>query len=230
MMNRNLKYLCLATLASLGMSLAAQDAAGPEYFFKMRAQAGATATSNLRNGIGFGAGANHKMAGGQLSWEVGYTYVPGNIFRNDIPVNTLGNTQANSVITEKHSADQLGVRVAYGTELGGDWSWHVGGGLYHTKARMETVGDLEHGARIVDGAWTTTTEKSTFSIQPFIGANYKLSESGSLEFNLIASTFKTPTVTATYVNTAADYNRALPVFGDRSVTNLKLEITYVFHF
>jgi hypothetical protein len=37
-------------------------------------------------------------------------------------------------------------------------------------------------------------------------------------------------VTATYVNTAADYNRALPVFGDRSVTNLKLEITYVFHF
>jgi hypothetical protein len=133
-------------------------------------------------------------------------------------------------MTQKHEANMLGVRGSYAMPLATDWTWHAGLGLYRVKARMETIGDFEASAT-TDGAWTTTMEKSTFMVQPFVGVGFKVTPSASLEFNLAYSNFKALDVAAQFnAKTAPSYGRVIPVFGEKSVGNVQLEITYVFHF
>jgi len=237
MMNRNLKRLCLATIVSFGASLAAQDTAGPDYFFKMRGQAGLNGDSGYRNAFGVSAGTSVNYAGGKVGVEAIYTYNPGSIFRADFPAemnfpgdNVPPPTQLNSVLTQKHQADFLGLRVFYGQAINDTWGWQAGLGFYHVKARMESIGDFEFTGQGVDGAWTTVSDRSGKIIEPFVGLTYRLSESGSLEFNATMTTFKTPDVTPVYTQGAPDYERVTPVYGDKTVSNIRLEISYVFHF
>ncbi len=230
-MSRTHTRLCLAAVAiaaGSGVSAYAQDA-GPDYFFKLRGQAGLNGDMGLRNGMGMGAGANLKLGPGQLGLEFSYLYNPGKIFRADIPANTIGDTASNSVLTQKHQTNMVGVRASYSMPLQDGWSWQAGLGLYQTKARMETIGDFQ-AAATVDGTWTIVTEKTALAFQPFAGVSYQFPEAATLEFNLVYSTYKTPDVTPVFVPGAANYARVHPVFGDKTVSNLRLEINYVFHF
>jgi opacity protein-like surface antigen len=234
MTKQRIKLLCLAASLTLAPQLLAQTTAAPDFFFKMRGEAGATATSGYRNSYGFGAGANLDMGGGNsLGLELSYNFNPGTIYRCDLPANTLGITQDNSVLTQKHSAEMLGARASYSMPIDESWSWHAGLGLYHSKATMETVGDFEGGIVTSgpDGAWTTTAQKSSLMIEPFVGLDLKLTESGSVAFELAYQSFKTPDVAPSYgAATLPDYQRVTPVWGTKTVSTPKLVITYVFHF
>ncbi len=231
-MNRffsRLGFIAVALVAGSGVVAQAQDTGTPEFFFKLRGQAGVASTQGLRNGMGMGAGANLKFGAGKLGLELSYLNNPGKIFRADIPANTIGDNQSNSVFTQKHQANMLGVRGSYSMPLEGGWSWQAGLGLYRAKASMESIGDFQAGTT-VDGTWTSVTEKSSICFQPFGGVSYKFPEAGSLEFNLVFSSYKTPDVTASFTPAGTSYNRVKPVFGDKTVSNLRLEINYVFHF
>lgn len=221
--------ICLG-LIGLGTALVAQEAAGSDYFFKIRAQAGLQSKDGLMNGMGIGAGYAFPLGPGKLSLELGYTYLPGKIFRGDIPTNSLGADQMNSVYTKKYQVDMLGIRGAYVGSINSDWSWNAGIGLYNAKARMETVATFWPGTGDIDGAWTTTREKSGITFIPFAGVTWRLSESGSLDFAITAYNFKLPDVNPAFHPTGGDYARVLPVWGDKSYSDVKLEIAYVFHF
>ena len=230
MTKQRIKFLCLAASLTLAPNLMAQGTTGPDYFFKMRGEAGATTTAGYRNSFGVGAGANLDMGhGNALGLELGYGYMPGNIFRIGIPANTIGATDLNSMITEKHSAEALGARANWTTAIDADWSWHFGLGLYAVKATMESVADFE-GTLKTDGGWTTSVQKSTVMVEPFIGVGYKVTQSGSLEFDLAYSSFKTPDVSPVFTPAGANYHRVAPAWGEQKVSNAKLVITYVFHF
>ena len=235
MTKQRIKLLCLAASMTLAPNLMAQSTTAPDYFFKMRGEAGATATAGYRNSFSLGAGANLDMGGAKtLGLEVGYMFNPGSIYRTDLPANNLGINQGNSYLTQKHSAEGLGVRATFNMPIDETWSWHAGMGLYHLKATMETLGAFDgqnSGMTTPDGAWTTSVQKSSLMIEPYVGVGLKLTESGSLEFDLAYSNFKTPDVTPSInAKTLPDYQRVTPVWGDKSVGTAKLLITYVFHF
>ena len=230
-MSRTHSRLCLAAVAiaaSSGVVAYAQDA-GPDYFFKMRAQAGFSQDLGLQNAIGIGWGANFKSGAGQFGLELSYHYNPGVIFRAAIPANTLGANQLNSVMTQKLQTNMVGARASYSMPIDAGWSWQAGFGIYGAKARMETIGDFQVGAT-VDGAWTIVTEKSSLAFQPFGGVSYQFPESASLEFNIVYVTYDTPNVTAAFAPGAGAYNRVTPVLGDKTVSNFRFEFNYVFHF
>lgn len=210
-------------LASLGGTLSAQEA-DLAFNMKLRAVAGTQTKEGQLNGFGITFGATKKALGGQLNFEFGYTYLPGTLLRADLSGNSVGVTNANSVISKKHTLDTLGVRAAYGQELNDTWSWHAGVAVNRNKARMETIGDLE-GTSGYLGGWTTNREESGVSLQPYAGVAMKMSDSGSLELNLAAYNYKLADVTPAYKAGSVS-----PAWGNKSISDVKLEFAYVFHF
>ena len=232
------KSLTLGRVAALlafgsGAVLMAQSTDDVDPFMKLHFQAGSKTDQGQRNGFGFGFGANIKVGAGTLGFEASYTTTPGQITRADIPANTLNYNQSNSVITKKHTTELLGARISYGMSINENWAWHIGVGLAHVKDRLETVGDFEGSALSpdgLDGVWNADSEKSSFSAAPFVGLNYKLSSSGSLEFNVIFMNNKRADVTPVFAPSAPAYRRVTPSYGSSSYSDARLEVGYTFHF
>lgn len=218
------------TLIAMGgaVALMAQSTSAWDPFMKIRAQYGFKSDQGQQGGFGVGFGANHKLGGGTLGLEVGYHFVPGQLVRGDIPANSLGEDQSNSVFTKKHSTEMLGFRVSYGMPLNSDWNWHVGVGLYHSKNRLETIGTFT--AQGTDGVWNTVVNESGLSYAPFVGVIWNINDAGSLELNLVYMNYKRTDVAPVFNATAADYARVTPVYSSPSYGSGRLELGYTFHF
>jgi hypothetical protein len=233
----------ISALMALGgaAALKAQSADTYDPFMKLHVQAGSKTDEGQRNAFGVGFGTNVKLGTGSLGLELAYLYTPGQETRGAInPPSGVPANQTNSVYTLRHSTDAIGLRASYSQPFAEEWSWQVGAGVMHTKDRLETIGDFEYTpgtagtgyayAGYANGTWNNTPEKSGFSFQPYAGVIWRLSDSGSLEFNVTAVSVQRQEAAPVFTGSSVSYAGVLGSFPSKSYTDVRLEVGYTFHF
>jgi hypothetical protein len=228
-MNRNFLGLgrVFALVALGGVTvLTAQSFDSYDPFMKVRFQTGAKTDEGQRNGFGVGFGTHMKFRGATLGLEFGYTATPGQIVVEPTPANTIGADATNSVLTKKHSTEVFAFRASFGMPINQDWAWQVGLSLGTAKDMLETVGSYGP-ADAAGGAWGARVDKTSITAAPFAGVSYKLTESGSIEFNAVFANNKRANVTPVFDSVAGTVT---PSYGSKSYSDLRFEVGYVFHF
>ncbi len=233
-----MKKAIVAVLAlAVAGPLCAEDK-GIGYGLKLRAQTGLETVDGMRNGFGFGVYTTIPLGPGAIGVELGYQTWNGKQYRQEIGDNPFGLTNpgplgtavltTDSVDARKSTADGLAVRVSYEQKFSGAWGLHGGVALSKLKGEQESI--TTFGSTGAYGSWAMRVEKSSLTFSPYVGASYDLGEKGALEFNLLLSVLKMPTVDPGYNADATGTSRVTPVVSDKSITKPKLEISYAFRF
>lgn len=219
-------------IAAIGVSTALVAAEQTlDVSLKVRANLGSEDKDGVRSGLGLGINIAKPLLGGRLAGEFGYTYYGGNQFRAAIPSNSLGVTEANSVLSNKNELNGLYFRAGYGMDITKELAWHAGVTLSNFKAKHESIATFQNGSPAVQqGGWAIATEKSAISVSPFAGLTYQVSDTGAVEFNVTALNYKQAVVTPAFDAAAANGSKVKPVADSRSVSALKFEIGYTFRF
>ena len=226
-MNRVLSRLgrTATMLALSSLPILAQGSTDSPFSFKFRAQAGTQDKVGVRNGLGFGVNYDFKVGPGALGVELGYQYWSGDQFKDVVPANAFGATDMNSVNSKKASVQGIMARAMYRWALPDtDWAFQGGVAFGNLRSNIESVANYTDGVN-QHGSWAISTSHSDFSANPFLGATYSLSPSGSLEMNVLYANYK-----QTDVDSVAGATAFTPSVISKSEGSLKLEVAYVFHF
>jgi hypothetical protein len=222
---KKLKLATVALLVAGGLSAADRQAS---FGLKMRAQGGLQTEDGMRNGFGFGGSFAMPLGPGELAAELGYQYFSGSQYLEPIKPGPYPLSSANSIDSRKNSADGLALRLSFGMPISQGWGWQIGGSVSKLKGRHESTANW--GAAAAYGGWAMVSEKSAITLSPFAGLTFDLSERGRLELNALLASYKMPTVEPGYPAGATGFNRVVPVYGDKSINKLKIELTYGFRF
>ncbi len=235
--------------------LAAADQ-GPDVAFKVRTGFNVTTPDDhlQTSALGFGLNLGWKLGPGTLNTEVGYFYKPGRQYRESVsfPSDDVARVPPNpnpapSVDSRKNSITQVNLRLSWEAAINETWNWQAGLMVGSTKYRQEYLGDVSHNQDTAHGdpipsfedTYNGTPTKSQFTVSPFVGVTYKVSDASSLELNLISVSYKS----VNFVHTpgspivSGDPNHAgdhLVYAGDHLDTSTRnsvhIEIGYAFHF
>jgi hypothetical protein len=202
--------------------------------------------------LGFGLNFAWDTKLGQAGVEVGYYYKTGDDYflgpnGSRLPAGLQAPDPANSGDARRNQLDGFALRLSLQRKLVEDWDWQAGLMIGGTRFRHEYKGQIESVNWANDGSGGTDTWADTYSgvktesgmaVSPYIGLTWNMTKRSSLEFNLMALSYKAVEYVH-YAGTSPSYDanqisahNNFP--GDGFVKSTRyvphLEFGYVFHF
>lgn len=191
----------------LGFLLASLPApaqeAGLFYGLKLRTAVQASEHKDQLKGyyLGFGMEAGYQNALGRWGAELGFLYKPGGFYAADL--SAMGSATAirvdpaRSVDMRKSQLDTLALRLSY-EKPWNDLGLRAGLQLGKARFREEYIGDVTGTDASFRDAYNGVTEKSAFTLSPYVGVSIPVLPDQFLEVQLVGLSY----TSATYVHVA----------------------------
>lgn len=236
---------CALAAVSLGCALLHAEDPGLTCDLKLRTGYALSLPEALgRSNYGFGLNLNVPLSKGILFGELGYHWKGGRTYRANFEAPAPGQNPVNtdrSADVRHGRLSGVAARLGWAQPFAPDFSWQAGLMLGGTQYRDEVIGsaisyDYGHatpGAGDYLDTYTASPTKGSIVPSPFVGIQWHLDESGSLELNLVLLSYRS----VHYVHIPGG-NGPTPAHNDFPLdhvttsrkSSMHLEIGYAFHF